>query len=208
MTVGSVVWLLYRSDRNVPLVQVGSSPLGEGRRRSVRVPDNGTVRRYAGSVTMTPDHLARMRTRRLFGDMLSYTPNRPDSEAPLTDDEFYTRGTVGLYVSRANKGNPLTRQEVARLRELLARFIPVNLRTLVIVLAAADTEFIYTKGADIQESYNDEYPFVDALGALSDAASAAMPELVILLSNRSDNISADPADLTTVRRRTFFPPLQ
>jgi hypothetical protein len=208
ITIGSAVWLLYRSDRNVPLAQVGSSPLGDGLLRSVRVPDNGTVRRYAGSVTMTLDDLARMRTRRLFGDMLSYTPNRPDGEAPLADDELYTRGTIGLYVSRANKGSPLTRQEVARLRELLARFIPVNLRALVLVLAAADTEFVYRQGADIQESYHDEYPFADALGALSDAAAAAMPALVLFRSNLIDNISADPADLTTLRRRTFFPPLQ
>jgi phage tail-like protein len=206
VVIGSGLWLLYRSDRNVPLAQVGAAPLGQGVLRSARVPDNGAVRRYSGSVSVAPTDLARLRTRRLFGDMLNYTPNRPTG-GPLADDELYTRGTVGLYVSRANKGSPLTEPEAARLRELVARFIPVNVRALVIVLAAADTEFVYPAGADIQESYRDDYPFTDVLGALTDSAAAAMPNITIIHSNLIDNVSADPADLTTLRRRTFFLPL-
>ena len=208
VTVGGAVWLLYRSDRNVPLAQIGASPLGDGLLQTVRVPDNGTLRRYAGSISVVPNDLVRTRTRRSFGDMLSYTPNRPAAEAPLQDDELYTRGTVGLYVSRAHKGNPLTQQEASRLRELLARFIPVNLRAVVIVVPSVDTEFVYTLGADIQESYHDQYPFADVLGTLSDSTTAVLPNVVIIRASLVDNVSANPADLTTLRRRTWFPPLQ
>lgn len=202
--VGGAIWILYRSDQNVSLAQLGSSNPS----RSQRVPDNGTIRRYAGSVSMALDDLARMHTRRSFGDLLSYTPNRPDGGV-LADDELYTRGTVGLYVSRANQGgSPLTRQESQRLRDLLARFIPVNLRALVILTPSPNTELIYQPGADIGESYSDVYPFAEMFGSIADTSAAAMPGLVVIQSNTIDNISANPADLTTLRRRTYFPPLQ
>lgn len=51
-------------------------------------------------------------------------------------------------------------------------------------------------------------PFADALGALSNAIAVATPGLVIVRSNLINNISANSADLTTLRWRTFFPPLQ
>jgi hypothetical protein len=202
--VGGALWLLYRGDRDVGLGQAGSSrPF-----RSARVPDNGAMRRYAGSVTVALDDVARIRNRRMFGDMLTYTPNRPDGAGTLADDELYTRGTVGLYVSKADQGSPLTQQEASRLRELLSRFVPVNVRALVIVVAPIDTEFVFPAGSDIQESYRDVYPFADALGTIVDTTAASMPGLVIIKSNAANNVSANPADLRTLRGRTFFPPLQ
>lgn len=208
VNVGGAVWLLYRSDRNVSLAQVGESPLGRGARHSARVSGNGTVRSYAGSVSLVLADLPRLRGRRLFGDVLSYTPNRPDGVGALADDELYTRGTIGLYLSHARKGNPLTRREIERLREVLARFIPVNLRAVMIVVASTDLEFVYPPGAEILDGYLDAYPFAETLGGLSDLTAAAMPGLVILVSNDPAHVSADPADQTTLRRRTFFPPLQ
>jgi hypothetical protein len=208
VNVGGAVWLLYRSDRNVSLAQVGASPLGRWGHRSARVPGNGTVRSYAGSISLDPADLPRLRGRRLFGDMLSYTPNRPDGVGTLADDELYTRGTIGLYLSRSHKSNPLTRSEIERLREVLARFIPINLRAVMIVVASTDTEFVYPAGQGILDSYLDDYPFVEALGGVSDLTTAAMPGLVIILSNNAAHVSADSGDLTTLRRRTFFPPIQ
>jgi hypothetical protein len=35
-----------------------------------------------------------------------------------------------------------------------------------------------------------------------------MPGVSILQSNKVDNVSANPANLATLSRRTFFPPLQ
>jgi hypothetical protein len=203
LNAAGAMWLLFRSDSNVPLTQAGSAHIP----RSRRTPDNGALRRYAGSVSINPRDAARIETRRLFGDMLCYTPNRPDGGA-LSNDELYTRGTIGLYVSRAKQGSALTEQEALRLRELLRQFQPVNLRAVVIVVAPADVEFVYLPGSDIQESYHDVYPFAEALGPVNDNTTAAMPELLILRSNAAANVSANPADLTTLRRRTFFPPLR
>jgi hypothetical protein len=200
--VGGAAWLLYRSDRNVALTQVGfMSPLV-----SERVPDNGTFRRYAGSVTVTPGNLTRNRMRGLFGDLLNYSPNRP-AGGTLSDSELYTRGTVGIYVSKANQGSPLTQQEASRLRVLLASLIPVNMRAVIIIVAPSDLEFIYFSGADIQESYTDVYPFAETLGAIQESSAAAMPGVVVMLANTAGNISVNPLDLTTLRRRSFFPPI-
>jgi phage tail-like protein len=206
--VDGAPWIFYRSDTNVSLTQVGATPSDGDLPRTVRLPDNGTVRRYAGTLSVGLSDIPRLRTRRTFGDMLAYTPNRPAAEAPLADDEVYTRGTVALYVSRAANGSPLVEQEVARLRELLDRFIPINLRAVIVVVPESDIEVVYSKDADLQDSYQDEYPFADSLGTLGDTTAATLPDVVVLTSNQVTNVSASPADLTTLRRRTWFPPLQ
>ena len=101
----------------------------------------------------------------------------------------------------------MTEAESTRLRELLGRFIPANLRALVIMRTSVLTEFVYQAGSDIGERYQDEFPFADTLGSITDewAATAAM---VVVRSNTVNNVSANFADLSTLRRRTFFPPLQ
>jgi phage tail-like protein len=205
VTVGKSNWLLYRSDANVSLAQ--SSPLPQDG-RSMRVPDNGTLRRFAGTVAVDLGDLNRLGTRRAFGDMLCYTPNRPDGGAALVDTELYTRGTVGLYVSRASKGAELTQQETIRLRELVQRFVPINLRVIVIVVEQRVEEFVYPQGTGIQESYSDDFPFLSVVGPITDSAAASMPGLTIMQSNKVDNVSANPANLNTLSRRSFFPPLQ
>jgi phage tail-like protein len=205
---GTTTWLLYRSDANVSLAQTGSSPQSDGLLASQRVPDNGTVRRYSGSVAADLGDLNRLRTRRTFGDMLCYTPNRPDGAGTLVNDEYYTRGTVGLYVSRAFQGADLTQQEADRLSEMLQRFLPINLRALIILVETPDVEFVYPNAVGPTDSYSDDYPFVSYYGPIPDSSAAAMPGLVVLHSNMTDNVSANPADLTTLRRRTYFPPLQ
>jgi hypothetical protein len=208
VAVGKALWLIYRSDANVSLAQTGSSPTSDGLLGSVRVPDNGTVRRFAGTVAADLNDLNRLRTRRVFGDLLCYTPNQPDGAGTLDDTELYTRGTVGLYVSRVSQGAELTAQEVGRLTELLQRFIPINLRALIIVVEAADVELIDPTGTLIQDSYSDDYPFVSILGPVTDSAAAAMPGLSLLHANVLTDVSANAADPKSLARRTYFPPLQ
>jgi hypothetical protein len=174
----------------------------------MRLPDNGTLRRFAGSISVDPSDRDRAGTRRMFGDLLSYTPNRPDGTGSLGDGELYTRGTVGIYVNAGRSGSTLTQQEVGRLREFLARFTPVNLRALVILVTADYAEFVYDGNATLQDRYHDVYPFSDALGPLTDATAAIMQGMVVIRSNLADNVSANPANLNTLRRRTRFDPLQ
>jgi hypothetical protein len=207
IAVGGALWLVYRSDRNVPIAQMGASPAAAGGAYSRLVPDNGTLRRFTGSLAADPGDLTRIRTGKTFGDLLCYTPNRPDGVGRLADDELYTRGTVGFYVGTSKDSIPLTQQEVARLREFLARFIPANLRAVVITVTVADSETVYG-GADIQERYQDSYPFSDSLGDILEAFRATIPGLAIIKSNLTDSVSANPANPATFQRRTWFPPLQ
>ena len=67
-------------------------------------------------------------------------------------------------------------------------------------------EMVYGPGVALTDSYSDSYPFVEALGGLSDLSAAALPDWAILLSNDTAGLTADPADLTTLRRRSYSPP--
>ncbi|WP_437594140.1 two-component regulator propeller domain-containing protein [Sorangium sp. So ce1000] len=205
ITIGGKTWVLFRSDANVSPSH--AAPLSPGARGG-RVPDAGTLRRAAGTTAYVPTDLQRARRSRLFGDLLSYTPQKPlgPIEPPLRDDELYTRGTLGLYVSRGASNDPITPAEAARLRELLARFLPLNLRAVVVIVPSIDVDVVYPDDAEIDEEWQDEYPFADTLAALSDESAADLPEWEVLLASDKEHVSADPADLKTLRRRTHFPP--
>lgn len=128
-------------------------------------------------------------------------------EGALSDEEYYTPNTIGLYVSRDRYGSPLTPEEAQRLRELLERLLPMNLRAVLILLAGSDTEVLYPSGADLGERYEDRYPFSDAYaGVREERITAALPGWEALRANTAGHVSADPEDLTTLRRRSFYPP--
>jgi len=223
----NTLWLIYRSDRSVPLSRVGTRPLPEVDNRigstrkpvtsdpgppvSARMSDTGTLRRFAGAQSVTLGDAARNGRRRRFDDLTVYTPQRPPTDAEDeagTLDHIYTRGTVGLYLSQVIPDNPLSRQMVERLRPALRRFLPINVRAVVILAPRVDIEFVYGRGVDIQESYFDRHPFIERFAGPEEATAAALPDWVVILSNTLGHVSADVADLTTLRRRTYFPPPQ
>ena len=210
--LGGAQWLIYRSDRHVPLAQVAPPALTGAALAptlSARLPSAGTLRRYAGTTSAVPSDNTRLARRRQWDDLTAYTPQRPAGLArgeALRDDELYTRGTIGLYVSRAASDDVLSEQEVGRLRQLLARFLPINIRAVVILAPPATTELVYRPGADIGENFEDRYPHVEYYGGVVESVAAALPERQQLLSNDADNQSADPNDLATLRRRTYGPP--
>lgn len=207
---GGAVMLIFRSDGwtapdQLAPVLAGAAPAS----RSARVPEAATLRRHAGSTSVVRLHAARNARRLQWGDLLSCTPHRPQGrpdDPPLTPAEFYTRGTLGLYVTRGRFGQPLTAANAARLRQLLAEFLPINLRAVIVLAPDLAIELVYGPGADLADSYADSYPFVDALGTPVDTWAAALPDWAVLLSNDLVSLSADPGDLTTLRRRTVFPP--
>ena len=144
-----------------------------------------------------------------WGDLLAYTPHRPlsgDDEPPLSPNEFFTRGTLGLYVTRGRFGQALTATNAARLKQLLTEFLPINLRAVIVLSPSLTTEVLYAPGADLSDSYLDDYPFVENFLDLADSSAAALPDWVVLLSNQVAGVSADPTNLNTLRRRTYFPP--
>jgi hypothetical protein len=156
---------------------------------------------------VTLDDLQRNSLRRQFRDLLTYTPQKPGglAEGRLTPDEIYTRGTIGLYVERGPAGKPLTLSDAERLRQLIDRFMPVNLRA-VIVLRPTDVllERVYPPGPT--DGYTDLYPFIEVLTGPIDSTGVVMPDWLLFMSTDATSRTADPGDLTTLRRRTFQPP--
>jgi phage tail-like protein len=209
VTVGGGQWLLYRSDRSVSHAGVGSG----------RFEDTGTLRRYAGSTTLVLTDIDRLRRMRAWDDLVSYTPHRPAGETadPLRDDEVYTRGTVGLYLTQAVSGL-LDESMAERLRAVLRRFVPVTVRTVVWLAPRADLEYVYTAAADLVDNYADKHPDLDYLGAPGDTAAVLLPGWGVigsaLLSTpppadpEATGVTGDHADLTSLRWRTHHPPLQ
>ena len=221
-------WLLHRSDRSIslsgvstrplPLVQdrVTSSPVPadvpvSGALDSIRAPDAGTARRFAGTTSVLLGNAARIGEMREWGDLVTYTPQKPKGppvEPPLQDNEVYSRGTIGLYLSQIIPDSSLARQMEQRLRPVLTGFLPVNTRVVVLLAPRLDIEYVYSPGADIGESYQDQYPYVDYFPGVGETAAADLPDWSLLHSNTLTDVSADPSHLTTLRRRTFYPPPQ
>ena len=137
--------------------------------------------------------------------MLSYTPQRPAGDPPL-DDEWYTRGTIGLFLSNVVPSGSLAQLQYQRLVQALHGFLPINVRTVIRLTPRVDIEFVYAPDVDLVEQFADVYPEIEYYAGLDDAAAAALPDWGFLLSNTLGQVSADAADLTTLRRRSYFPP--
>jgi hypothetical protein len=177
--------------------------------RSARIVDTGTLRRFAGSTSVVLRDAARIGRHRLWDDLLAYTPQKPLRLAHgevLADNVLYTRGTVGLYLSQATPDTPLTRQMVDRLRPVLARFLPINVRAVVILAPRLDIEYVYGRGVVIGEAYQDSHPTIEFFTGLGENATAPRPSFNwgVLHANIVDQVSADPTNLTSLRRRAHF----
>jgi hypothetical protein len=225
-------WLLLRSDRSVPLARVGAQPVPARdhrviarpvqeawnvRARSIRAPDTGTVHRYAGSTTPLLRDAARNARSHGWDDLLVYTPDKPLGESlpagdPALDEQrlrptdLYTRGTIQLFVSEVVPASSIAVNVAERLRAALTRFLPINVRLVVDLAPRPFEEEVYTPAADLLEEYADVFPFLETFDGPIDAASAVLPTWELLRSTLAGHVSADPADVTTLRRRTYVPP--
>ncbi len=218
------LWLLHRADRSVPIADCGlriadcpdrlsphpQSAVRNPQSKTALLPDAGTLRRFAGATSVVGGDAQRNAGRRRWDDLLAYSPQRPrgpEVEGPLADDEVFTPGTVGLFVSGADRNEPLTRQNVERLRRLLPRFLPINIRAVVVLAPTGTLETSYAPGAGPRELLvQDDHPFAEYFAAVGESVAVSLPGRVLLLSNTPGRVSANPADLTTLRGRTFSPP--
>ena len=236
--------LLLRSDRSVPLSRVAAtepptidnrvtsppaSPRRTAPRRSFALGDTGTARRYAGTTSVDLRDPARVARRAEWDDLLSYTVERPDRpQQPETslsgrptdrdykpaDDIWYTRGTIGLFLSPFAPADPLSDEMRERLRPVLDRFLPINERAVVRIRPRLFTEFVYPPGADIGESttFSVVSPVVEPVPSVEEATVLPLPwALLHAVSLSGDDeipldVAADPADPATLRRRTFLLP--
>lgn len=221
-------WLVHRSDENVELSRVGLGVVPEplnrvttpepppvldvGDRRSTGVEDLGARRRFAGSATPYLGDVARFARRREWDDLLAFTPQRTVLDpALISDDDLYTRGTVGLYLSPTIEDDPLTERTIQRLQGALQRFLPAPVRTVVVLTPHVDEEFVYGLGRDIEERFADDYPFADVYAGATDVGGAvALPDWALFITAAPPapvaHRTASLADLKTLRSRTWFPP--
>ncbi len=219
LTADGSQWLLFRSDRSVSLSRIATRNLPEvdkrvtspparpelpvGPSRSVRMPDTGTLRRLAGATSVALGDAARLGRRARWDDLLCYTPQQPAGPQPGGIE--YTRGAVGLFLSRVSEA-ALPEHKVARLRRVLDRFKPIHVRPAVVFAPRVDIEYVYTATADLTDAYRDEHPDIEYYAGLADSSAAVLPDWSVLVSNSPTDVSADPTDLLTLRRRTFFLP--
>lgn len=221
------LWLLYRSDRSVSASELARTPLRlsddrvnypaaratappPGPLTSVRLEETGTLRRFAGSTSVVPRDFARMAGRRRWDDLTAYTPQGVLDAGAVADDDLYTRGTVVLYLNRVVADSPLTQQTVQRLEAALAHFLPINVRVVVVLAPRVDIERFYPPGTDIDERSDDRFPFVESFApGLTDSGTlVTLPDWTLLRAFAAGppptlHRSADPAQLTTLRGRTF-----
>ncbi|MGW4229497.1 phage tail protein [Streptomyces sp. NPDC004980] len=217
-------WLLFRSDRGVTLsgltaraapprdnrvtAEPVTGPASLAPRTSVRAVDTGTLRRYSGTTTVVLGAASRNSRRGRWDDLLAYTPCAPlgaaFGERP-SDSDLYTRGTVALYLSPLVPHSRLSAQLEDRLRPLLARFLPINTRVVIVYTPRSDIEYVYEPEHDLAETYRDQHPYVDTLVLPAEATEAALPEWVLLRTGLPGHVSVNPSDHTTLFRRTWSP---
>lgn len=228
---GGALWLLLRSDRSISLSRAATRPLPLPENRltspaemtpvslrpasteSVRLPDSGTLRRSAGSTSVVLDDVVRLSRRRTWDELLSYTPQevelRPGSSegtgASVDDVPFYTRSTVGIFLSQTVPDSPLSQQLIKRLLPVLERFLPINVRVVVILAPRVDIDFVYGDGAQIGEAYLDQYPFIEYYEGPGETVEATH-NVILLRTNTRGDVSGDPSDRRTLRKRTYSPP--
>lgn len=97
--------------------------------------------RYAGSTTIDTRNGAKNALRQKFDDFQAYTydygqPGEPsDDEPPLPvppEAYWYTRGTVGLYLTPDTNDDALIKNAVERMRPVLSEFMPATERAVFI----------------------------------------------------------------------------
>lgn len=219
------LWLLYRSEQSIALTQSGNQlPIQPAKAsavpmtsrsgdRSIRLADTGTLRHFHGSTSLRPDDLRRNRSLHRWDDRMTYTPQKVATigkTGALVGEQFYTPNTFGIYISRTLRDTPLTQRKIERLRQVLERAIPVNMRAVIILAPRVDLEYVYESGTlnDLQETYRDDYPWIESYTGLLDRTGVQLPDWIVLLSNTIAHRSADPTNLTSLRLKSFFPPFE
>lgn len=204
-------WLFHRGDSplvpsQLMLAESEEYPVSP----SLLVPDAATIRQQAGTLAPVLAHAARHGLRGRFGDPQTYTEMRPDArfDDPALPTPLYTGRTIAVYMRQSPFGNTVTKDEIARLLQLLNRFKPINLRIALVIAPDPMVEFLYPPGADILESWFDNVPLAEIFGDITDSSSVVMPGLAVLLANELASRSADTLDPITLLRRTWFPDLQ
>jgi hypothetical protein len=124
--------------------------------------------RYAGSTTVDTRNSNKIALKNKFGDFLNYS-----YDAARTNDDWYARDTIGLYLAADNMDNEELKFGVARIEKVLDEFMPITDRAVFIPRSNVHTDFIYSydKPAIPQVQYISE--------SIKDSINSEMEEQVL-----------------------------
>jgi hypothetical protein len=90
---------------------------------------------------------------------------------------------------------------------VLARFLPINVRAVVILVPRLDVEHVYGRGVEIGEASQDRHQTIEFMTGLDEDTNAPRPSFDwgVLYANIADQVSADPVNLMSLRLRAYFP---
>ncbi|MBI5559216.1 MAG: hypothetical protein HY885_16455 [Deltaproteobacteria bacterium] len=148
--------LLYRSNRNLTY----SSEVY----KATRTMDL----RHAGSVTCMAANIAKNGLRNTFTDFQAYTHDA-GSGGKMTDSNWYSRQTIGIYLTPDTEDPTLILRNQKLLRGVLHQFLPIQVRYVFIIEPAVYKEQIYTydfptaeNARFIEEKYTDSLTTVSS----------------------------------------------
>lgn len=118
--------------------------------------------RYAGSTTHHMRNFTKKNLRGEFDDFATYTFDT-GRQGKRSDDNWYARDTVGLYLETDTMDDDRINSEIERLRSVVTEFLPVTDRAVYITSPDIHNEYVYSYGqppsADsrfIVSTYHDE----------------------------------------------------
>jgi hypothetical protein len=150
LLVGDETWLLYRDNQSLTY------------RSDVYRATETVDFRYAGSTTAHASNSARIALRGAFADLQTYTYDA-GINGRRTNDDWYGRDTIGLYLTPDTMNAEDIANGIARLDRVLAEFMPLTDRAVYITRPDLHTEHIYTYGLPdavphfISDSYTDVF---------------------------------------------------
>jgi hypothetical protein len=154
---------------------------------------------------------------RAFEDRTAYSYDvgrpGPGGEYTMGNDTLYNRETIGIYaVPDVPTETLVLEQEWERVREILAEFLPINVRAIVVVLPDVVVEEPY----DATQAVVEELVHVgrltedDAYGEGVDGSTDKVPEWRYIVANdpatRSVNTAAAPVDVNARTRHVAVEP--
>lgn len=123
--------------------------------------------RYAGSTTARTRDSGKIALRGKFEDFQTYTYDAVGKNGKRTDEDWYARDTIALYIKPDTVDAEKIERGISRIDKVLREFMPITDRAVFIAQSDAHTDLIYTYGLPgaaepsfITESYQDTFTSV------------------------------------------------
>lgn len=200
MSVDGELTLLYRSNKNLLYTS------------DVYKATETIDLRYSGSVSVFADNIAQNALHGTFRDFQAYTYDVGDN-GKMTDSNWYSRETMGIYLTPDTEDSNLILRNQKLLRGVLNQFIPIQIRYVFVIEPAVYTEKIYTyhfpmdeEQRFIGEEYTDSLTTVspEVYSGLSDSYTDHIPEWRWLRSWSVDFTEGGSVDFSGTPQNTNF----